>query len=137
MPWVGPTAGETYPVRTLRYDTDGWVRGDMDWQLDLGADATVRGMPALTATLDGGFIGAFSDITGSRVTLARGWPDGTVSQVDIDEFPALLEPLGTVMFADGDRFTRIDHFDEAVRVEQIQWGLNIGRTANGNSTRTP
>jgi hypothetical protein len=125
MAWVGPTAGEAQPARTFRFDTDGWVIGDRYWPVELGDQVGIRGMPPITATLDGGFLAIFADTSGMGVTLARGWPDGTVSQLETSDFPALLEPSGRALYAEDDRFVRVELFQPPTD-DHPDWGIDIG-----------
>ena len=123
MTWVGPSAGEPQPMPTISVDGTGLVTvGDRIWQVELGDGAGQRGMPPITATFDGGFVGAFDVESGT--ILARGWPDGTVSQMGSD-YPALLEPTGRVLYASDDQFVRGDPFESPEDV-RIEWGLNTG-----------
>ena len=119
--WVGPNDPSS-SLPPLRFDTAGTVIGETSWPIDLDGFVGIRGMPELVATFDGGFLGAFADVDGSRVMIARGRPDGTVSQVELTEYPALLEPTGRVLFDDGDHFVRAALFDEPV-AEPLPWGL--------------
>jgi hypothetical protein len=124
MAWVGPTAGDTQAVLTMRFDRSGWVIGNQNWPIELADGVGMRDMPAITATLDGGFLAAFADIGGAGVTIARGWPDGTVSQVDAAEHPALLEPTGRALFAADDHFLRRELFPAPA--DHPDWGIAIG-----------
>jgi hypothetical protein len=112
--WVGPDAEAAGAIDVLRWDVDGRVIGDdVEWTVDTGGDQWhfgFRGMPWIVATDDGGFLAALPDSSWGVIRLARGHADGTVQTVDVAEYPALLEPSGTVLYPDGDTFRRVMPF---------------------------
>lgn len=89
-----------------------FLRAGLRWEFS----EVVRAAPAVP-TDDGGMIVSAMSAGLDRQWLIRGWPDGTVSTIelpadppDLDRQPALLERAGTVIVPDGDTFVRVDPF---------------------------
>jgi hypothetical protein len=122
IPWVDRDGKPiTSPIPTLQLDWEGdslvVTRGDRSWTFVSLGDYTLRGM-SITPTFDGGVMAQLSSIGGAPMIALRGWPDGSIATQVVDEFAAVLEPAGTVVFGDGERFARVQLFaDRADR-----WG---------------
>lgn len=122
LPWIARDGDSTaidgpvvrtevdLPTLTVHRDED-LPAGTRSWSFDPPADWQPRGMPTVIPTFDGGFMAITFD--GVDQTVIRGWVDGAIDMITIDTYEALsLDPNGRVMIADGDRFVRIEPFDD-------------------------
>ena len=122
VPWVSRTGDAAPVVASGAFDDAGSQVSANGWQWSI-ADRTVRpdqpGTSRVVPTFDGGFIALYSEGIGDlRAELIRGWRDGTVEYVQLPvswyEFDGVLvlEPQGTVLVPNGDRFARLAPFAE-------------------------
>ena len=103
LPWVSQDGAEiTADIPTVRWNvrTNTVTIDDRSWRPDLTHVEGRRGMPPITPTADGGFLGAFDAIDGGGTVIVRGHPDGTTEQVRVTSYPVLLHPDGSVWFLD-------------------------------------
>lgn len=114
IPWVVRDGAEvTLDVPMIRFDqvADVVTVANRAWALDLPDSAGVRGMPPIVATADGGFVGVFPDVSGSRnMTVARGRPDGTHEQTVVAGFPAFMTRDGRLGYARDGEYVLVDPF---------------------------
>lgn len=114
IPWVVREGTEvTLDAPTVRFDqvADVVAVGERSWSLDLPIFAGDRGMPMITATSDGGFVGSFVDwSTPDTATVVRGRPDGTVELTVVSGLPAFVTPDGHVGFAVDGEYVLTDPF---------------------------
>ncbi|MFN3258490.1 MAG: hypothetical protein ACE37B_22640 [Ilumatobacter sp.] len=91
------------------------------WTFEPGADWQPRGMPWIVPTFDGGFVASI--FGGQEVTIARGWPDGTVDTIVLSglTWPDALDPSGRILIADDGFFVRADPFDETAVGSAAYW----------------
>jgi hypothetical protein len=141
VPWVDRTGSEVVTtgasIRTTVYPdltiarTDAVPAGTREWTFRPPDDWIGRGMPQVTPTFDGGFVAALAD--GQDVTVARGWPDGGVEQITLqDLFAVSLDRNGRVLIGDGDRIWRVEPFaDRTVRPESCTWGCLVPDVETG------
>ncbi len=88
---------------------------------------TARAMQ-VAPTFDGGVIAAFSTIGGTETVVARGWPDGAVDTVWLDSWVEALDPAGVVLLANGDRFARVQLFDDRAAYWDGERVIDVGDT---------
>lgn len=121
IPWVGtggtiPSPWPTFRVEvtppTITVHRDDRVPAvTRSWTFELD-DREPRGMPSIQPTFDGGFVAV--DDGGARSSIVRGWTDGTVDTVRLDDsiiFPDGLDPSGRMLVANGGFFLRVEPFD--------------------------
>jgi hypothetical protein len=103
VPWVWQDGAEIVAeLPMVRWDlsTQSVTIDRRTWAPDLAVDEGLRGIPAITPTADGGFLGAFTAADGLTTVIVRGLPDGASEQVRVTSYPVLLHPDGTVWFVD-------------------------------------
>jgi hypothetical protein len=103
VPWISRNGAEiTADIPVVLWDltTRTVTVDDRSWEPDLTDAEGLRGMPLITPTADGGFLGAFESIDGGSTVIVRGLPDGTSEQVRVTSYPVLLHRDGTVWFVD-------------------------------------
>lgn len=114
----------SYPALTVRR-VDQVPSTTRTWTFEPGGDWGPRGMPWIVPTFDGGFVAA---TFGSGTTVARGWPDGTVETVRLDDpFPDALDPSGRFLVANDGFFVRVEPFTD--RAEY--WSGNVEVDGSG------
>lgn len=121
VPWVSRTGDDPPEVPFGAFDDANDVVAANGWQWSV-AERTVRGeAPGPTRvvpTFDGGFLALYEETQGElRAELIRGWRDGTVeyAELPVSWFALggmILEPQGTVLLPNGDRFVRLTPFAE-------------------------
>ena len=130
VPWVrwpDISAGAAGAFTSVSFDDTGGLVTANGWQWSLGdrlvpglasasaADAT-PGTGRVVATFDGGFLAVYTEHSGDlRAEVIRGSRDGSVEHWLLPgSWMALgvpiLEPQGTILLPDGDRFVRIAPF---------------------------
>ena len=103
VPWISRNGAEiTADIPVVLWDltTRTVTVDDRSWEPDLTDTEGLRGMPLISPTADGGFLGAFEAIDGGSTVIVRGLPDGTTEQVRVTSYPVLLHPDGSVWFVD-------------------------------------
>ncbi len=116
IPWVDRAGGSiTSPIPRLQlsWQDDSLLveRDDRSWTFDSLGDSTLRAM-SITSTFDGGVMAQVAAIGGTPTMVLRGWPDGSIDTQVIDEYSAAIEPTGTLVFENGDRFARVELFTD-------------------------
>ncbi len=119
--WVSRDGDTPSPIPLGAFDDANNLVQAHNWQWridDRQVIAEQPGMSAVMPTFDGGFIATYSETTGGmRTELIRGWRDGTVEYVELPlDWTALdgqlvLEPQGTLLVPNGDRFARLAPFE--------------------------
>ena len=107
----------------LEYPSTTFRRDDLSWTVE--SEDGGRGMPVVVPTFDGGIIARLDGQDGNT-TVVRGWADGRVAQVrfaTLDERVVLVEPTGTAVIENGDRFARVRPF--ADRAERWNGTLDL------------
>jgi hypothetical protein len=118
----------SYPTLTV-HRVDQVPATTQTWTYEPGGDWQPRGMPTIMPTLDGGFVAA---TYGSGTTIARGWSDGTVETIRLDDtitFPGALDPSGRFHVADGGFFLRVEPF--ADRTDYWNGDIEVDAGATG------
>ena len=103
VPWVSQDGAEIsteLPVLRRDLSTQSVTIDGRTWAPDLAVDEGRRGMPTITPTGDGGFLGACTAADGLTTVIVRGLPDGANDQVRVTSYPVLLHTDGTVWFVD-------------------------------------
>ena len=103
VPWISRNGAEItadIPVVLWDLSTRTVTVDDRSWEPDLTDAEGLRGMPLISPTADGGFLGAFEAIDGGSTVIVRGLPDGASEQVRVTSYPVLLHPDGSVWFVD-------------------------------------
>ncbi|NNE11671.1 MAG: hypothetical protein HKN41_05430, partial [Ilumatobacter sp.] len=128
IPWVDRSGGPAQPAGpvmrvevqtsaehgslTVHRDDDPPV-GTRSWTFEPGEQWQPRGMVRVIPTFDGGFIATTWHGGGSR--LHRGWADGSVLTIELDDsflFVAGLDPVGRFLVDNGDWFARVEPFGD-------------------------